>query len=454
LEESSSGEPYLWLLFIAVNLFQPITFNIVTASVVTLLLLVCSAAVSGAEVAFFSMDPGNIQELKSSKSRKNDLVLRLIDQPKKLLATILITNNFVNVAIIILATYITTHLFNLEFYPVMAFVIEIVVVTLLILLFGEVIPKVYATQHAVQLAAFMALPIQFLDKVFRPVSYLLIRLTSIIDKQIEQKTPKISVDELSDALELTADEDLEEEQILKGIVKFGNTDVKQIMKPRLDITAVDQKTEYDELIKIILECGYSRIPVIKENPDNIAGILYIKDLLPSLDIGKNSTNTNANNWQSLIRPPFFVPENKKIDDLLKEFQEKKIHLAMVVDEYGGTSGLVTLEDIIEEIVGDISDEYDDDELVYSKLDNSNYVFEGKTPLNDLYRIMEIDGTAFEEKKGESDTLAGFVLELAGKILQKGETATFQNFVFTVEAADKRRVKRVKVTIEEKEESKE
>ena len=442
MEATGSSDPYSWLFLTTLEIFlQPFSLGPLIALLAMFLLLICSALVSGAEIAYFSLDPSNIETLKSSKAKTSKIILQHLGRPKHLLATILITNNFFNVAIIILSTYIATNIFDFSQRPVLSFVIQVIAITSLILLIGEVIPKVYATHHAILLASLMAYPLLILEKILRPLSHILISSTSIIHNKIQKRQHKISVDELSDALELTSEDAPEEEQkILKGIVKFVNTDVKQIMKSRVDVTAIDYKTNYDVLINTILECGFSRIPVYKENFDNIAGILYIKDLLSSLN-GKGNIN-----WQPLIRTPFFVPENKKIDDLLTEFQEKKIHLAIVVDEYGGTSGIVTLEDIIEEIVGEISDEFDIEELTYSRLDESNYVFEGKTALNDLYRIVGIEGDVFEKAKGDSDTLAGFILELAGKIPEKNEKITFENFIFTIEAADARRIKRVKVTI--------
>lgn len=434
-----------------INILQPLSLSTLIALISTALLLLCSGLISGAEVAFFSLSLSDKEELKNVKSRKSELVGELLADPPKLLATILIANNFINVAIIVLSTFITINLFDLSSYPYLGFLIQVVVVTFLILLFGEVIPKVYSTRNALKVSRFMAYPILFLQKLFTPLSMLLISSTSIILKRVKQKGTNISVDDLSDVLELASDDQLEEQDILKGIVKFGSTDVKQIMKPRLDVVSFDIETDYEKLIVEITASGYSRIPIYKESFDKVTGILYIKDLLPSLKLGKNGQvgsdeEASMKNWQSLVRPPFFVPENKKIDDLLKEFQEKKIHLAIVVDEYGGTSGIVTLEDIIEEIVGDISDEHDDDNVGYSILDENTYVFEGKTPLNDLYRILNIDGDKFEEVKGDSDTVAGFVIELVGKIPVINDEIPFLNFLFTIESVDAKRVKRIKVSI--------
>ena len=433
------------------NILQPLSFSTLLAITSTALLLLCSGLISGAEVAFFSLGPSDKEALKNSKSAKSTLVRELLGNPPKLLATILIANNFINVAIIVLSTFITINLFDLSSHPYIGFTIQVVVITFLILLFGEVIPKVYSTRNSLKVARFMAYPILFLQKFFTPLSALLISSTSVILKRVKQRGTNISVDDLSDVLELASKDKLEEEDILRGIVKFGSTDVKQIMKPRLDVVAFDVETSYDELILEITDSGFSRIPIYKESFDKVTGILYIKDLLPSLKLGSNGqadpdAASSLKNWQTLIRPPFFVPENKKIDDLLKEFQEKKIHLAIVVDEYGGTSGIVTLEDIIEEIVGDISDEHDEEEVIYTRIDQNTYQFEGKTPLNDVYRILDIDGDKFEEVKGDSDTLAGFVIELVGKIPVKNEKISFLNYSFTIESADLRRVKQIKVSI--------
>jgi gliding motility-associated protein GldE len=308
---------------------------------------------------------------------------------------------------------------------------------------GEIIPKIYSIQNPISTTRVLVYFVQFLQGLFYPVSSFLIFSTSLMDKIIKPGKHNISVDELSHALELASDKELptEDHKILKGIVKFGSTDVKQIMKQRLGVVAFENTLSFKDLLEKITSSGFSRVPIYKEKLDNIAGVLYTKDLLQYID--KHETF----NWQTIIRPPFFVPENKKIDDLLREFQQKKIHLAIVVDEYGGTSGIVTLEDVIEEIVGEINDEFDDDELVYSKLDDNHFVFEGNAPLNDLYRILEIDGEMFEDAKGESDTLAGFILEIEGRIPQRGENIKFKNLLFTIESADSRKIKRVKVTIE-------
>ena len=326
----------------------------------------------------------------------------------------------------------------------MQFLIQIVIITFLLLLFGEVLPKVYANNKAVSFAKLMSLPLSFLEKIFKPISAILISSTRIIDRKIKNSKHNLSVDDLSNALELTSDENenKDEKKILEEIVKFGNTDVKQIMRSRIDITALDYKSTYTDALKTIEKTGYSRIPIYQDSLDLIKGILYIKDLLPYLNKGENFK------WNKLIRDVFFVPENKKIDDLLKEFQEKKIHLAVVVDEYGGTSGIVTLEDIIEEIVGDINDEFDDDDIIYSKLDNKNYVFEGKTTLKDFYRIINISGENFEQKKGEADSIAGFIIENTGSFPEKGQKINLENYTFSIENINQRRITRIKVTLPE------
>jgi len=430
-------------LFLNLSPSQTELFAVILVSLAVVFLLLCSALVSGSEVAFFSLGPNEKESISGSIERKAKMLNDLLERPKRLLATILIANNFVNVGIVILSTYLTEILIPAEFPDTYQFVIQVVVVTFLLLLLGEVIPKIYANKNPMTLARFMAFPLFYIRFVLNPFSSLLVNSTNFIDKRIKKKGHNISVDELSQALELTSDENQDEDdhRILEGIVKFGNTEVKQVMTSRVDVVSLEESQSYQEVNDIILEAGFSRIPVHRDNFDNISGILFIKDLLPHLQ-KKNFK------WQSLIRKPFFVPENKKIDDLLKEFQSMKTHLAIVVDEYGGSSGIITLEDILEEIVGDISDEFDDDDLIYSKLDDQTYVFEAKIALNDMYRVLDIEGDDFESEKGESETLAGFVLELFGKIPQKNEKIRFNDYMITIEAADKRRIKRIKLQLPE------
>jgi len=409
-------------------------------------LLLCSALISGAEVAFFSLTPSNFITEDGKRSKTQNIVINLLEKPKKLLATILVANNFINIAIVLLFDSLADDLFagiNTEIYGVdLRFFFEVGLVTFLILLFGEILPKVYASRNKVQFSNFMAYPINFLDSFFSPLSTPMRAITLYFHEKFGKQRSFISIDHLSQALELTSEEDTtrEEQKILQGIVSFGNTDTKQVMRPRMDIFALNEETSYAEIIPEIIENGYSRIPVYKENVDNVTGILYIKDLLPYL-------NKKNFEWTSLLREPYFVPENKKLDDLLNDFKNKKNHLAIVVDEYGGTSGLISLEDIIEEIVGDISDEFDDEDLIYSKLDENNFVFEGKTPLKDFYKIAKIeDPTVFEDQKGEADTLAGFLLEISGGFPKKNDEIIFLNYYFIIEVIDDKRIKQIKLSI--------
>lgn len=404
-----------------------------------LFLLICSALVSGTEVAFFSISQTQLDEILSSSKEENSVV-KLLKNPKKLLATILITNNFINILIVLIFTSVGKIIFS-GLSGGIKFLVEVVFVTFLILLFGEVLPKVYATQKSMQFANFMAKPIEFLNILLTPLSTPLIKLTTVVQNKLENKNHTFSVERLSEALELTSSgaTTKDEQKILEGIVTFGNTETVQIMTPRTYVSAIADDTSYQNVLKIILENGYSRNPVYHENIDTIKGVLYTKDLLAYL-------NHKTFEWQKLIREPFFIPENKKLDDLLAEFKEKKMHLAVVVDEYGGTSGIVTLEDVIEEIVGDINNDFDDDDLTYSKLDENNYIFEGKITIKDFCRILDDnDDEKFEELKGESETLAGFILELSGKFPKKGEKINFNKYTFTIESLDLKRIKQIKAT---------
>ncbi len=399
--------------------------------------------ISGAEVAIFSLTKSNIDEGIDDKSVKMQIISVLLERPKKLLATILVANNFINIAIVLLFAYIGETLFSNVTNSIMRFLLEVVCATFLILLFGEIIPKIYASRNSIQFSSFMARPLKVLDVLFSPISLPMRYVTMKIQNTFGKQKSNLSVDQLSQALELTNDEDTtqEEHKLLQGIVSFGNTDTKQVMRPRMDLFALDLNTPFETIIKEIIKNGYSRIPVYEESIDTIKGVLYVKDLLPHL-------NKNKFDWTKILREPFFVPENKKLDDLMVEFQTKKVHLAVVVDEYGGTSGLVSLEDIIEEIVGDISDEYDDEDLVYTKLDDNNYSFEGKTPLKDVYKIVGIeeDIEDFESKKGDAETLAGFVLEISGGFPRIGSKINFKTYVFTVEALERKRIKQIKLTL--------
>jgi len=414
---------------------------------VLIFLLVCSALISGAEVAFFGLSNTDVNEIIERKTVKGDLVAKLLKRPKKLLATILIANNAINIGIVLLFSTIGDILFTGIDYMLFGvisvrFLLEVVLATFLILMFGEILPKVYANRNRIDFSHFMAYPLRALDFLFSPLSLPMRSATIFMYDKLGKEKSNLSVDHLSQALELTSEGDTtkEEQKILEGIVSFGNTDTKQVMRPRIDIFALDENMKFPQIVEEIKKNGYSRIPVFSENMDNVLGVLYVKDLLSHID-------KKSYNWMPLIREPYFVPENKKLDDLLLEFQEKKIHLAVVVDEYGGTSGIVTLEDIIEEIVGDISDEFDDEDLIFSKLDDHNFVFEGKTTLKDFYRVAKIENEEdFEEQKGESETVAGFILEISGNFPKRGEKLQFKNYQFTVESLDKKRLKQIKITL--------
>ena len=416
------------------------TVGILIGIVILVILLLLSGLISGSEVAYFSLSPTQIDKIKGSKNRFNRMIIKHLQVPDRLLATILITNNFVNVAIVVLSKFIIDTLFTFTGSPVWNFVIQIVIITFLILFFSEIFPKIYANRFSLAFARFTAPVLSFFNKLFWPVSTFLIYSTSIVNKRLIKHGDNLSIDDLSNALQLTEKNLPEEKNILKGIVKFGNIDVCDIMVSRVDTVAIDITIDFKELLKIIDDSGYSRIPVYEESFDQIKGILYVKDLLPYL------TKKHDFKWQELIRTSYFVPESKKINDLLKEFQTNRIHMAIVVDEYGGSSGIVTLEDIVEEIVGEIIDETDVEEQPFKKLDNYNYIFEGKILLNDLYKVLNLDDTIFDEVKGEADTIAGLILELRGEFPKKDDKLSYKKFTFTIISVDDRRIKEIKVTL--------
>jgi len=423
------------------SFINTIDFELLIALIAVFFLLFCSAFISGSEVALFSLSQKDLDDLKEEDENKGSIISHLLEKPKKLLATILVANNFINIAVVILFSSISEKLFNSISSNLIRFVLEVVVVTFLILLFGEVLPKIYANRNNINFAKKVFLPISILDKVLTPITIPMRNIILYVEKKFSVQRTSFSVDQLSQALELTnySETTQEEQKILEGIVTFGNTEVRQVMSPRIDIFALDKEETFSEIMIKIVEKGYSRIPVYDENIDQIEGVLFIKDLIPYID-EKNFE------WQSLIREPFFIPENKKLDNLLKEFQGMKNHLAIVVDEYGGTSGLVSLEDILEEIVGDISDEFDDENIIYSQIDDKNYLFEGKISLKDFYRIIDVNGSDFEDKKGEAETLAGFLLEISGNFPKKNQKISFNTYLFTVENVDNRRIKQIKITI--------
>jgi len=421
--------------------FLPFTAGIAVSLVVILILLFCSALISGSEVAYFSLSPSEKQKIAGRSTKKNIYLLKNLESPEQLLATILVANNFVNVGVVILSSFTIDSLIDFSNEPIWGFVFQVIIISFIILLIGEIIPKVYTTKHALKFARFISLPLYFLIKILKPFNSLLILSTSFFNKRIHSNNQHISVDQLSQALELTSQyETTEDKEILKGIVKFGNKSVAEIMHSRVDVVSVDIKDSYAKILTLITETGFSRIPVYSDTFDNIKGILYIKDLLPHAQKGASFR------WQSIIRAPFYVPETKKIDDLLEEFQKNKVHMAIVVDEYGGSSGIVTLEDILEEIVGEITDEFDEEEKFYTKISENKYLFDGKTLLNDFYKVLGSDEDLFDDVKGEADTLAGLILELKGEIPAKNDTINCKNFVFTIDAVDNRRIKQIKVEI--------
>lgn len=403
------------------------------------ILLIFSGFISGSEVALFSLSKSEIESKSDLKSFK--IIINLLEKPNKLLATILVANNLINIGIVILFTKIGEVLFSAIGSPLIKFFLEIVVATFLILLFGEILPKIYASRNNISFSRIIAYPLRILDIIFSPISLPMQKFSNYIKNKLAIQNSNISIDQISHALDLTRPEDTtkQEQKILKGIVNFGNIDTKEIMRPRIDIFALDSKLKSEEVLKSITATNYSRIPVFDENLDKIIGVLHIKDLLPFLD-------KKEFQWKKLLRKPLFIPENKKLDDLMLEFQEKKVHLAIVVDEYGGTSGLVSLEDVIEEIVGDISDEFDDDNLLYSKIDDQNFIFDGKTSLHDLCRIIKEDKNIFDQYKGDAETIAGFILEISKSFPKKNSKINFMKFIFTIESIDKKRIKQIKLTI--------
>ena len=421
---------------------QPSLF-LVNGIIVVVLLLI-SGLISGSEVAFFSFNHGQIRNFTLSEDIRERKIGRLLHHPKRLLATILILNNLVNIFIVTISTYVTWQVVGSSGREGVVIATLTTVITVVIIFFGEIIPKVYANHNGLSFAKMTSGLLMFSYRFFKPISWFLMSLTNLIEKRVEKKGYNLSVEEIHQALEISVEKEEvteEEKGILKGIVNFGTLSVKQVMKSRMDVTAIEKETDFHELMNQINKNGYSRIPIYSETIDKIEGILYIKDLLPHLDKDEDFE------WQTLLRPPYFVPESKKIDDLFKDFQEKQVHIAVVIDEYGGTEGLITMEDVIEEIVGEINDEFDDEsEIAYNKLDSNTFIFEGKTSLNDFCKITSTDSVIFEEVKGESESLGGLLLEISSKLPSAGEKIYFKQFVFTVVAVDLRRIKRVRVHI--------
>ncbi|MBQ3355186.1 MAG: gliding motility-associated protein GldE [Bacteroidales bacterium] len=438
-------EPYLKLISVILTpFFTGFTVNAVIGLIILCLLLAASALISSSETAFFSLRPADIDDLESRNDSKSQLVLKLREQPKLLLATILIGNNFVNVTITLLATYIVSEMFDMANHPMAAFIMEVLVITSLVLIIGEITPKILAARKPVKFSRFMARTLQVLMALFKPLSSLLVNSTSFMDKHMEKKKAEISMDDLSAAVDIAteASTPLEEKNMLKGIATFTEKEVSSVMKPRIDIIAVEISMPFREMLDTVIKSGFSRIPVYEESLDKVSGILYVKDLLPYLD-----AQTFA--WQALLRPAFFVPENRKINDLFQDFREKKIHIAIVVDEYGGTSGLITMEDVIEEIVGEINDEFDNvkQEQHYTKIDDNTYLFKAQTSIVDFCKVFNLNEDYFEEAQGEADTLAGLVLEIEGRIPEVGFSFNLEKFNFEITEADHRRIIQIKVRVE-------
>ena len=425
--------------------FQSPSIGVILCMLLAAVLLLLSGFASGSEIAFFSLSPTDIAELDPEHNAKDQNIDLLCTDSERTLATILITNNFVNVTIIMLCNFIFASM--IKFGPKavwLEFLSLTVLLTFLLLLFGEIMPKVYSRQNSLKFCRFAVSGVLFLRKLFWPFETVLIKSGVFAEKVVQKKNRQLSVDDLEQALELTDKEDIKDEQsMLQGIIRFGDETAKEVMTSRQDIVNLDIRNSFTEVLKCVIDNNYSRIPIYQDNTDNIRGILYIKDLLPHL------SKPAGFRWQSLIRPPYFVPETKKIDDLLREFQENKVHIAIVVDEYGGTSGLVTLEDILEEIVGEINDEYDEEEKVYSKLNYNTYLFEGKVLLTDFCKILNIDDSEFEEVEGDADSLAGLLLELKGDFPSAHEKIDYKNFTFEILSIEERRISRVKVTIHSK-----
>lgn len=420
------------------------TMGAIISGVLATVLLLFSALASGSEIAFFSLTPNHLNELDEDKNESDRKILKLREDSERTLATILITNNLVNVTIIMLLNYFIAHVVDFGNAVWLEFIVITVLLTFLLLLFGEIMPKVYAGQNPLAFCRLTAGSILFLSKVFYPLSEILIKTGLLAEKVVQKENHVLSVDDLEQALELTDKEELKEEKnMLEGIVRFGDETAKEVMTSRQDVVDLDFRLPFPEVLKCIIENNYSRIPVYQDTIDNIRGILYIKDLLPHLS--KPATFR----WQSLIRPPYFVPETKKIDDLLRDFQKNKVHIAIVVDEFGGTSGIITLEDILEEIVGEINDEYDEEEKNYTRINANTYIFEGKTLLSDLYKILNLDDETFEEVEGDADSLAGLLLEIKGDFPELHERIDYKNFTFEVTEIDEHRISKIKVVIHEK-----
>ncbi len=444
MEDSETGDSLVALSQHSLEFFNGINIESGIGIISIIALLIGSAMVSGSEIAFFSLSPNDKERLQAKDNKKSKRILALLDAPERLLAGILIANNFINVAIVLISTFVMNEVFNLGIYKSLAFVIEVIIITSLLLLFGEIIPKIFAAQNAYRFSKRMAGTMVFIQRLFKPIIVLLASSTSSIDRRLAKHKPQLSMSELSEAIDIASDDltdevEVEEHKMLKGITTFGDKEASEVMKARVDIVAIESKQSWSEVLNEIRDSGFSRIPVYEDNPDQIKGLLYIKDLLPYLQ------NENFD-WSMLIRPAFFIPENKKINDLLQQFKARKIHMAIVVDEYGGTSGLITLEDILEEIVGEIEDESDveSQDFVFAHPEENIWIFEAKTSINDACKVLNEDNQYFDNIRGEAESLAGLVLEMHGDFLEKGDKEKFLKYEFTILNVDNRRITRIKV----------
>ncbi len=434
-------------------IFNQFSTGVLIANLIILILIICSAIMSASEIAFFSLSNVEVDSLRESEDGADNRVGKLLDRPRYLLSTILISNNMVNIGVVVTSYYVTRKMFNFHDFELGSFIVpgyileflwNVLIVTFFLVLFGEATPKVYATHNKVKIARAMSGVLQWMVRIFEPVNYVLVESTMVLERKLKRYNSEIDIEEINKAIEITVEkkESKQDAKLLKGIVHFGNIMVKQVMRPRTEVVAVDFDFDFKQLMNFVKENGYSRYPVYKENHDNMVGVLNIKDLIEHL----NQDETFG--WQSLIREPFFVPETKKIDDLLREIQQNRKHLAVVVDEFGGTCGIITLEDIVEEVVGDITDEFDEAvETGFKKIDEKNFLFDGKTPLSDVCRLMEVDVNTFEKIKGESETLAGLLLEVVGRIPKNGEEIKVLNYKFTVISVLNNRIEKVRITNE-------
>lgn len=439
-----TSDPVPLVSYIAqINISNADLYLSIGLGITIIILLIISALITGAEIAFFGLKSEQVKEFEKKTDFKSTHIIAQLNNPKKFIATITISSVFIKICFIVLSAILLNELFDFSKFANYGFLIQLGIIAFALIIFSEFIPKRSARNKPKKFARAAIVPVSIFSKLLHPFTLLMVKTSSIAERKLVQIKQNITIDDLSEALNLTTDQITEDENILKGIVKFGNISAKEIMRSRVDVIAIDYESKFKELLEFIIESGHSRIPVYSESLDNIKGVLFIKDLLPHIDQGDDFK------WQSLLRQSYFVPENKKINDLLKEFQENKIHMAIVIDEYGGTSGIVTLEDVIEEIVGEITDESDeDDEIIFSQINNSTYLFEGKTLLNDFLKIVDIDDDYFDNLSGDADTIAGVILELTGEIPSKNTKVEYKNLTFTIESVDKRRIKQIKVTIKE------